>query len=191
MSITLNGRALLLAAYMSGFCIARAAGAEPPRLVQELIAHNEVLIDRPATQIWPYIIEINGWKQGNRLVHVAGERGGLGEIFASVPRDKPDGEPSNYVQTVELTPRERRTIKIYGLERGPLIGFASWELEEKDGRTRVSYHVYTEVLLPLTSVESRTTNELEEAQRRYVLDNNTRFKAELQELKRIVESKEG
>lgn len=144
----------------------------------ELISHQQIEIDRPAMRVWPHILDIGSWKKGNRLEHVAGERNAVGETFAALSVES--REPDYYVKTVELVPAKRRTIKLYGTgPTAPLIGYASWELEEVDGRTRLSYHVYTDV---------PSEHESAESQSQYVATNNARFRAELQYLKELIEN---
>ena len=96
-------------------------------------------------------------------------------------------KPLFYIENVELKKDKRRTIKLYGANNGPLLGYASWELEEHSGRTRVTYHVYAEILLTAQEINGLTTEDLSKAQAGYVADNEVRFRTELQDLKRRIE----
>jgi hypothetical protein len=92
-----------------------------------------------------------------------------------------------YSETVELAPNVRRTIKLYAANRGPLIGFASWELEERNARTRVTYHVYSETLMSPDELKTQSAAKLAAAGEVSNSQNQRRFRAELQGLKRLVE----
>lgn len=172
---------LMLAIVLGGVA---QAEEKQSRAAVDLITESTVVINRPATAIWPHILDINDWKQGNRLEHVAGGAGGAGETFASVPREG-SAPPRMFVQNVEIVPNLRRTIKMYSAADGALIGHASWELKEVDGVTTVTYRVYTEALVP----GQRTADELAGMQQRYRTQNDERFQAELVALKKMVEAK--
>lgn len=152
----------------------------------ELNSHTSVLIDLPSEAIWPHIIDPGKWKQGASVIHVAGPKGGLGEISGAVMPDAPE-TILFYAKTVELEPNLRKTIKLYGTENGPLIGYASWLLEPEGGSTRVSYHVYSESPLSDVGLASATTEEVEAYQAEYFKANHERFQNELEGLKKILE----
>lgn len=148
-----------------------------PAAMTDLVAHSEIVIDRPAATIWPYIVNPRSWKKGSRVEHVSGEAGALGEVYVA----KSDaGEPLFYFTNVEMTPNKRRTIKLYDTQQGPLSGYASWVLEETAGRTRISYHVYSESMLGDMPVEK---------QKEWVKANQVRFDNELAGLKKMLEAK--
>lgn len=180
---------VLIAAWAGALTLAplQAIEAQRGRVAEELVALHRIEIDRPAKAIWPHILDTSTWKRGNRLEHVSGERGQVGEVFASIPRDGMS-KPEYYVQTVELTPPWRRTNKLYGRGRdAPLIGYSSWELEEEGGKTILSYRVFTEVLLRADFVKSHSADQLRAHQREYSSKHNARFKSELQALKEMLE----
>src|SRR5690349_15742204 len=86
--------------------------AAQPRAAMNLNTHSEVVIDRPATAIWPRIVDPTSWKQGTKSWHYAGPAGQMGEIFAAGdPADKAKVE--FFFENVQLVPNQRRTIKIY------------------------------------------------------------------------------
>lgn len=166
-------------------------GESPPtRMAHELISHSEVVIDQSAARIWPYILDPNEWKQGVRLVHVSGEIGKAGEVFAAMSRTAGDSKPAFYAQNVEVVPHRRRVIKMYDADGGALTGYASWELDEQNaGATRVSYRVYAEALLSKDKIAARSAEQLAEEQARNLEKNNARFGKELAVLKELVEGR--
>jgi hypothetical protein len=169
-------------------CGSTALAVEPDswqRPNWELYAHESVLIDAPARAIWPYIQNTDQWKHAlhHRLVSgVAGERGEV--VAESLAADQ---APLFYIETVELVPNVRRTIKLVAANHGPLMGFASWELEETTAGTRVTYNVYSEALLSAKDLQSQSSAALAAAERASATQNQERFRAELQDLKRLVE----
>ncbi|WP_396221750.1 hypothetical protein, partial [Gemmatimonas sp.] len=110
-----------------------------------LVAQRTVTIERTVMAVWPHIVEPSAWKQGNRLTHVGGPWGAAGEVFAARPAA--GGAPDYYLVNAELVPYRRRTMKLVGTD-GTLMGFATYSLEEHDGRTTVRYDVFAETRLP-------------------------------------------
>ncbi len=164
-----------------------AAQEHRARQATDLITHSTVAIDRPASVVWPYIVEPSRWKQGLSLRHHAGQPGAVGEVLAAF--DPADPETIVFlVKNAELVPNERRTIKLYlpGSEE-TLLGFATWTLTERGGRTRVTYDVYTETLLPREEARGMTAQRLAEMEREGYELNQPRFDRELVALKELVE----
>lgn len=161
---------------------ATAAAQDRPGL--NLVTHSAVTIERPAAAIWPSIVDPSAWKQGAALKHAGGPAGKVGEIFAALDRANPSAV-SFYVENVELVPNQRRTIKIYAPNGGPLLGYATWWLSETNGRTAVGYDVYSE----LPSDPKATAAQRAEAERASIAKEGARFQAELEGLKRLMEKK--
>lgn len=152
------------------------------RYAIDLVTHSCVMIERPATAIWPSIVDVNDWKLGAKLWHQEGPVGEPGEIFAAGDPANP-GAVSFLAENVELVPGQRRTMKLY-LPSGVLMGFASWRLVEIAGRTEVTYDVVSEYRLEPEQVAAMTG----EQRRQYQIMNQERFDQELAGLKRLVET---
>ncbi len=69
----------------------------------ELVTYNEIVIDRPAAIIWPYIVNPEEWKQGAKLDLVSGEPESLAMDGMSHRRMQ-----LNKVKSLELCRRNRR-----------------------------------------------------------------------------------
>lgn len=162
------------------------AGAQE-RPATHLVTHNEVTIARPASAIWPYIVDPSAWKQGNKLAHRAGPVGGVGEVFAAVNAESPD-KTDYFVQNVELDPNRRRTIKLVSPD-DVLIGFATFELREQGGTTVVRYDVYAESRVPDVQAKTMSPQAMAAAERAAIRANGARFQAELEGLKKLVEGR--
>ena len=89
---------------------------------------------------------------------------------------------------MEVAANKRRTVKLYDAENRSLIGYASWELQEYSGKTRVFYHVYAEIALSAQDVQGLTPPDLAHLQAQYSKENQRRFQAELRDLKSLVET---
>jgi hypothetical protein len=183
------GRNCLLAFLLSGWTPALASADAPAweRINLDLITHDSILIDRPPAAIWPLILDNSAWKQGVKALHVSGSRGQVGEVFAATLRDS-SSKPLFYMQNIEVVDSRRRTIKLYDAGGGPLIGYASWELLDLGGKTRVSYHVYAEIPLPVEEARDKSPESVAKKQSRYTAKNRSRFQAELKALKRLIET---
>ncbi len=161
-----------------------AAQDHSPRKAADLITHSAVTIDRPASVIWPYIVDPSQWKQGLSMRHHSGKPGAVGEVQAAF--DPADPETIVFLaKNAELVPNQRRTIKLYlpGPE-GTLLGFATWTLTEQDGRTRVT----SETLVSREEAWRVTAQRLAEMERQGYELNQPRFDRELIALKELVES---
>ena len=159
------------------------------RYAIELITHSSVAIDRPAAEIWPYIVDPSAWKQALPLRHHAGEAGAVGEVFAAFEPTDPN-TIIYLVKNVELVANERRTIKLTRTGHGALIGYATWTLTGHDGYSLVTYDVYTESLLTAQEGARVTPEQLAEQTRAGYESNKARFDRELEALKMLVEGTE-
>jgi len=183
------GRNSLLAIILGGWIPALASPDVPAweRINLDLITHDSILIDRPPAAIWPLILDSSAWKKGVKALHVNGSRAQVGEVFAVTLGDS-SSKPLFYMQNIEVVDSRRRTVKLYDADRGPLIGYASWELLDLGGKTRVSYHVYAEIALPAEETRGENPASLAQKQARYTAENKSRFQAELSALKRLIET---
>ena len=167
--------------------LAVADAAPETRTSIELNTHSSVIIDSAAAEIWPHIVDPSSWKQGGALVHYSGNEG-ADEIFQAI--SPADGSVMFLLKNVEFIPNERRTIKLYMPAGGPLIGYASWILDEQDGQTEVAYHVYSETLLPADQAAEETAEDLAEFEAMNYEMNKARFDRELEALKTLMEEAE-
>jgi hypothetical protein len=167
-------------AAIAGLAVALPVQAQE-RVAANLVTHSTVTIDRPASAVWPHIVDPSGWKQGAKLRHHGGPEGEVGAVFAAyLPGDS--SRIVFLVEEVERVPNERRTIKLY-LTSGTLLGFATWWLREDNGRTVVGYDVYSETPVPVPT----KPEQVRAAERAERLANQQRFDEELRALKRLVE----
>jgi uncharacterized protein YndB with AHSA1/START domain len=178
---------IIISSLLVGVGIAAETPTHVPRRANwGLYSHESIVIDRPAADVWPLIVDTDQWKRALQHQRVNGAQGEIGEVVAeSIAKGQ---APLFYCETVELVPNVRRTIKLYAPNRGPLIGFASWELEESKGKTRVTYHVYSETLISTEELEAQTPDQIAVAQKQTDSQNRARFRAELVQLKHLAEA---
>jgi hypothetical protein len=110
-------------------------------------ARNEIVIDRPADQVWAVWTDqrmetvtrlwpaIVGWER------VAGEEGQAGEVIL-VTKTEDEGPPTT-MRTVRVIPNRLRVLRIDAVD-GSFTGFVDHSLYEEDGRTRVVYNGFIE-----------------------------------------------
>jgi len=162
--------------------------AEPQpweRVSRDLVTHDSIVIGERAARVWPLIEDNSRWKKGLKTQRLDGVLGQTGEVLAACDAA---GKPLFYIENVEVVAGKRRTVKLYDAESRSLIGYASWELQEFSGKTRVSYHVYAEIALSAQDVKGVTARDLAHQQAQYTEENQRRFQAELRELKKLVET---
>lgn len=108
-------------------------------------AHTEILIDRPARQVWHAILWSNlesvlAWNPTvTELIHISGERDGEGEVVRAMKNAK----RSFFLRTIRVVPNAQRVLFLYGegYEKGG--NFVDHSLYESDGKTRFVYRNYT------------------------------------------------
>ena len=118
----------------------------------DFITHNEVLIDAAPAEVWPYVLDTDGWHRTMLMVPVGGARGEVGERFHAVPREQA-GVVAFHVENVELDPARRRTIRLESTE-GAFMGFSTWALVERAGATALTYDVFSYYEVPAEYVDA-------------------------------------
>jgi hypothetical protein len=185
--MNLNRVFALTAAVFIGFTGAFTASAQEGKdQFLDLVTHNSVLIEAAPAQIWPKIIDPSEWKAGAQLVLLEGDPAQAGAKFKAVMPNAPD-QVAFYTTNVEVLPEQRRTVRL-NTPDGALMGFAIWELTPVGDGTEVAYHVYTQAVIPGAALASMSAAEVEAWRTDYVPSNYQRFQAELEALKKMVES---
>jgi hypothetical protein len=144
-----------------------------------LITHSEVLIARPAADIWPYILDPSGWKMVVASDLIAGEPDQLGEV-RRISGGSGDQAYTFTIETVALQVNSHKVVKIYP-DDGTHFGFSAWRLFEQPGGTLVTYDVYSENRIPGLSTEQARAQQ----QHDYEL-NQPRLDQELLKLKELL-----
>jgi hypothetical protein len=105
----------------------------------DFVVHCDVLIDAAPSQVWPHIVDTNGWHRSTLLLPV-------GDRFHAVPRAQPDLVGFHAVN-VELEVESRRTMRLETPE-GVFMGFCTYTLIEDQGRTLARYEVFAQQPVP-------------------------------------------
>jgi hypothetical protein len=170
-------------------CLDLAAAAEPSAVTAPgdpwvaVVVRSEIQIERPASQVWPVLLDLKAWKQGiGALAHVAGAVGAEDELRFLVP---PDGNAANgyFLRTAHVVPLHRIVFELFPRERATFFGFASFTLEEQQGRTTVTYDVYLDFRSADLSGQQRA-----ELRRRRHDEMQVKFAAEHAKLKALIEA---
>ena len=171
------------------FCFALMGSAAVPAdgaMEIDLITHNSVVINASPAAIWPKIVDPSEWKSGARLVLIEGEADKPRAKFKAVMPETPD-QVAFFAYNVEMIPERWRTVRLH-LPDGTMMGFAGWEIAPQEIGTRVSYHVYSLVELPESSLAGMTDEERTKLRADYLTLNAKRFQDELEVLKKLVEN---
>ena len=164
---------------------ASAAGDATPAARMDFVTHNEIVVNAAPDAIWPYVLRMNDWKKGARLVPIGGSPDKVGAKFKAVA----GGDATAfYVENVELVSQQVRTLRLNELD-GTLIGFASLRLTPHGRTTLVRYDVYVSMQEPPAvsayPPEAQRTNEPG-----FIAQNRKRFDEELATLKGLAESRQ-
>ena len=157
------------------------------RQVISLVTHNQILISSSVERVWPYIVDINGWKLGPKLRRIAGKRDSVGEMFVAVNSNE-DAKPLFYAENMELVAKSLRTIKLLSAADAALIGFSSWRLSVMGSETSVEYHVYSEQPIQIDGWCEMSWQQKKAISEKFTQENGERFQNELTNLKKLVES---
>ena len=112
----------------------------------DFILHCDILIDAAPGTVWPLLWRVGSGAVSPALVPAGGPRGQVGERFDAFVASDPD-HPVYHVETVELEPARRRTVRFEGTDGG-LIGYGSWTLSAQEGGTALSYDAFSRCDFP-------------------------------------------
>ena len=147
----------------------------------DIVTRNEIIINATPEEVWPYILHMNKWKKGARLIPIGGSPNTVEEKFKAVF----DGDAAAfYVNNVELVPEQVRTIRMTELD-GTLFGYASLSLKPSGQATLVKYYVYAYVQSPSNGGVSSPN--MRQGEENLIAENRQRFEEELISLKQMIE----
>jgi hypothetical protein len=128
-----------MAAISAGMVVgAGTAYLDEGRAMWDYAYEVEVLIDRPAKDIWPYFFgdKKNAWTKTDHRA-VAGESGKVGEVYGTAYRDT-----QLFYDAITVKPEEQLVLKITYKEseagEPKLCGYDFITLKEVEGRTTVT-----------------------------------------------------
>jgi hypothetical protein len=131
-------------------------------------ARTEVIINRPAQDVWLVLTDlsyptIHLWNPTVVSVeHISGEPRQVNE-FVLVTKDKSTGESPFYMRTIRVVPHQQRVLRVDAID-GRLVAFVDHSLYELEGRkTRLVYNGYIETrrhpVHELKAFDSKTAEE--------------------------------
>jgi hypothetical protein len=137
----------------------------------DLTVHSEVEVSRPAAVVWPYLDQLQDWKDSVVSVeHIGGVRGAVGEVFRIGQR--PAATTVHVVHKTLATMAPRWKIQHMITEDGLTTdGYLIYALIERDDRTLILCNLAGKVRLPGSDVQqaggierlARTANEATQA----------------------------
>jgi hypothetical protein len=141
----------------------------------DLVICSSIDIGVPAAEVWPHILDPKAWKHGHQPLRVSGRPDAEGEIREA--RFIRDGKDSCLrTQTVVLEPPVRKVVMVT-TDVDPWPGWATWHVNGKAELTRVMFELFCHVLIPDGELTPRQYQEM----------SQQRFRAELRDLKALLE----
>jgi polyketide cyclase/dehydrase/lipid transport protein len=148
----------------------------------DLAVRSEIMIDRPAAIVWPYVLDMSKWMSGLRFQNVAGTAGEEGEV--RLVTAQADGTyPSYLITTVRVKPFEQYVLKVKPEEGSDYFGFADFSFTGRNGMTQLVYDIYLE--LRVVAADKDELRKIREQQCAGIRADVTRNN---EALKRLVES---
>ena len=193
MKSSINGIFFTLTAVM--FSITSTVRAGEPEseelLHSNMIIKVEITINRPASQVWPYLMDFGSYLKTDFIVKtVAGEPNKEGEVqrlySTKIPLKEQEDKPGYFFKTIKIVPEKFW----YGINpatssRNALhTGFNVLALIENNGKTKVTYIGGKEA-----TVSSKQSYEnAENGHQALVIDGTLRWEKDyLPRLKKLVE----
>jgi len=118
----------------------------------DLIVRTEIDFDRPASNVWPWLLAMDKWMSGLRFQDIRGKAGDEGQVRLVTP----EGESlyrSYFITTVCVRPFAQYVLKVTPERGTDYLGFADFSITERDGRTHMIYDIYLELRVAAASAE--------------------------------------
>ena len=138
-------------------------------------SYAEITINRPAKEIWPYILNLNAWVANRRYENISGNPGSVGELTKASALDE-NGELIKgefyFLKTIKIIPFKYYLFKATSAEDYSVefSGFDSLTLIEQGNKTRVIFNanlVYHFSKMKEEDVGSTAKNMTKSAERRW------------------------
>jgi hypothetical protein len=150
-----------------------------------LVFNGETMLDAPLKDAWPHVVNYTAWQNYPIVQHVSGKPGQEGEVVLLKKDETGFTFPPYYARTIKLDPLRRVIWKTYPEKKSPGIdffGIVEFSVAEAGGKTRFSYQLLYEMLLP-----PQSEDELAAFRKQQHENTAAMFAAILLKLKRLVE----
>jgi hypothetical protein len=146
----------------------------------------EIVIDRPAANVWPHFLNTASWVTSHDIELVKGSAGAVGSVtrlrWKEAARQNLPSAPYHYCKVVAVVPERQLVLKSYSEAGGSygmqIVAFDDTRLVPLATGTRVVFNFFVEIRAD--AVANDPDGISLEASRRGMLDN-------LHNLKRLVE----
>ena len=148
----------------------------------ETAFYFSVSINAKAEVVWPFLFQVDKWKYSVAKLenkYLSGDQ--EGGVVAAYPKESAD-KPGLLIKTLKIIPIKHYSFSIYSYA-GQFVGFAAYDLKEENGKTDLTYYVYLQTRLSVTSDEQAA-----EQKQQMVESMEARQPKELAALKVLVES---
>jgi hypothetical protein len=112
-----------------------------------IVGDGEMLIDAPVKSVWPHVLSYPKWQDYSIVRHVSGKPGAEGEVVFLQKESGGVKSVPYFARTIKLDP-ERRVIWKTFRENVEYFGIVEFRVEPVDGKTRFSYNVLYETVVP-------------------------------------------
>lgn len=113
----------------------------------DVVVRSEIVIEKPAVSVWPWLLDFRSWKAIRSLERVAGEPNEEGDLRVVTPCGT-GGSGSYLMRIIEIVPNERLVLKLLAQDGKSYLGYAAFDLREVNGVTRLVYDIYVEYRTP-------------------------------------------
>jgi uncharacterized protein YndB with AHSA1/START domain len=149
---------------------------------------TELLIQAPAKDVWPHLVDYKSWQTYSLLERVSGKPGEVGEVMRMRKDEKGFVFPTYYARTIKIEPGHRIVWKTF-MDKGATdvdrFGIVDFRLYEKpDGTTLFRDHLIYEFLVPY-----RDESELDAFREQQNKNMETLFSVTRPKLKKLVEKR--
>ena len=140
-----------------------------------------VLIDARPEKIWPLLFQVDKWKYSvdrleNRLL-TGSQEGGVVAVYSPGSSDS-----TALIKTLKILPNRHYSFSLYA-NAEQFVGFAAYDLQDENGKTRLTYKIYFHLSFP-----GLTEEQVAGKTKQMALELESRQPKELAALKALVES---
>lgn len=118
-----------------------------------LVWDGATLLNAPVRIAWPYVVNYASWQSYSIVQNVSGRVGSEGEVVLLKKEEEGFAFPPYLARTIKLEPEKRIIWKTYPEQGNDYFGIVDFRVQEISGKTRFSYSLLYEFMIPERSDE--------------------------------------
>lgn len=149
-----------------------------------LVWNGEVMINAPVEKVWRHAVNYPSWQTFSTVRHISGTPGQEGEVVL-LKKEEGFEFPPYLARIIKLDPGSRIIWKTYPQEGDTgteFFGIVKFTVEEASGKTRFSYELLYEFLIPY-----QHESELQDFYKKQYAGSEEVFASIFPKLKRLAE----